>query len=86
MQVTVFTTPSCVQCRQTKKVLDRYEIAYDAIDLTQHPEQAEIFKKSGYASAPIVVAGESTWSGFRLDRLDQLRRRIFSEQSHDTKK
>lgn len=79
MQVSVFTTPSCVQCRQTKKVLERYGIAYDAIDLTQHPEQASIFKEAGFASAPIVTAGGQTWSGFRLDKLQDLKHRIFSE-------
>jgi len=33
----------------------------------------EIVKTMGYTAAPIVVAGDSHWSGFRIDRLDTLK-------------
>lgn len=73
MQVTVYTTPSCVQCNQTKKQFDKLGVPYDAIDLSQHPELTEQFKEDGLLQAPIVVVGQGIdsrrWSGFRLDKI-----------------
>jgi len=76
MQVTVYTTPSCVQCKQTKKYFDKLGVPYDAIDLTQHPELADQFKDLGLLQAPIVVAGSGVdvtrWSGFRLEKIKKV--------------
>lgn len=73
MQVTIYTTPNCVQCRQTKRKFDQLEVPYDAIDLTQHPELLEQFKRDGLVQAPIVVVGDGIesrrWSGFRLEKI-----------------
>lgn len=73
MQVTVYSTPGCVQCNQTKKQFDKLGVPYDAIDLSQHPELTEQFKEDGLLQAPIVVVGEGLdarrWSGFRLDKI-----------------
>jgi glutaredoxin-like protein NrdH len=79
MQITVYTTPACVQCAATKRQFEKRGIIFDAIDLTQHPDLAEQFKQQGLTSAPIVVAGDRTWSGFRLDRITDLQRRFNSE-------
>ena len=79
MQVTVYTTPACVQCQQTKKTMDRLGIHYDSIDLSQHPEQLEQFRQDGMTQAPIVIAGEARWTGFRLEKIKSLANRIFGE-------
>lgn len=81
MQVTVFTTPQCVQCSQTKKVLDREKIRYDVVDLTLHPDSMEMVKSLGYTAAPVVVAGEKHWSGFKLDKLMALAQRIHTTEA-----
>jgi hypothetical protein len=36
------------------------------------PEVFSLIEEKGYASAPVVVAGEDSWSGFRLDKLNSL--------------
>ena len=79
MQVTVYTTPACVQCQQTKRMMDRLGIRYDAIDLSQHPEQLQQFQADGLTQAPIVVAGDARWTGFRLEKIKSLANRIFGE-------
>lgn len=79
MRVTVYSTPNCVQCKQTKAMFDRAGVVYDSIDLTQHPELADQFKEAGHTQAPIVMAGEQTWSGFRHSKITALIQRIFSE-------
>jgi glutaredoxin-like protein NrdH len=81
VQVTVFTTPNCVQCSQTKKVLDREKIRYDVVDLTLHPESMEMVKALGYTAAPVVVAGGRHWSGFRMDELNNLSKRIHADEA-----
>lgn len=79
MLVTVYTTSNCVQCMQTKKELAKREIRYDEIALENHPELTEQFKALGHMSAPIVVAGDRVWSGFRLEKIKSLAEELFAE-------
>lgn len=67
--IKVYTTPSCVQCNQTKKILDQNSIPYEAIDLSTDAEAMTMVKAMGYSSAPVVVTENSHWSGFRLEKL-----------------
>ena len=77
MKVTVYSTPNCVQCLSTKKMLDKAGVVYDAIDLTQHPELADQFREAGHTQAPIVIADDLVWSGFRHGKITALITRIF---------
>lgn len=72
MSVTVYTLPSCVQCESTKKVLDKNNVEYSVIDLSQDESAYEMVKALGYQAAPIVIAGDDHWSGFRPDKLGAL--------------
>jgi len=72
MTVTVYTTPSCVQCESTKKLLNKNEIEFSTVDLTEDNEAMAYVKSLGYASAPVVIAGDKHWSGFRPDMISSL--------------
>jgi glutaredoxin-like protein NrdH len=72
MTVTVYTTPSCVQCESTKKMLNKNEITFTTVDLTEDDVAMEYVKSLGYASAPVVVADDRHWSGFRPDMISSL--------------
>jgi glutaredoxin-like protein NrdH len=72
LTVTLYTLPSCVQCDSTKKVLQKNEIPYNEIDLSVDDSAMEMVKALGYASAPVVFAGEDHWAGFRPDKLSAL--------------
>jgi glutaredoxin-like protein NrdH len=72
LTVTLYTLPSCVQCDSTKKILQRNEIPYNEIDLSVDDIAMEMVKSLGYASAPVVVAGDDHWSGFRPEKLSAL--------------
>lgn len=72
MSVTVYTLPSCVQCESTKKVLDKNNVEYSVIDLSEDEDAYQMVKSLGYQAAPVVVAGEAHWSGFRPDMLSTL--------------
>lgn len=80
MQISVYTLPNCVQCESTKRMLKSSNIRFDEIALDQHPELAEQFRSVGHTSAPIVVAGEQVWSGFRYDKIRALATKLFGEQ------
>lgn len=72
MTVTVYTLPSCVQCESTKKLLTKNEIEFNVIDLSEDETAMEMVKSLGYQSAPVVVAGEAHWAGFRPDMITAL--------------
>lgn len=72
MAVKVYTLPACVQCDSTKRMLQRNQIDYEEVDMSQDPVALEMVKTMGYTAAPVVVAGEDHWSGFRLDRIQAL--------------
>jgi glutaredoxin-like protein NrdH len=72
MSITVYTLPSCVQCESTKKVLDRNNVEYSVVDLSEDETAYEMVKALGYQAAPVVIADDTHWSGFRPELLGAL--------------
>jgi glutaredoxin-like protein NrdH len=72
MSVTVYSKPACVQCDATYRALDRKGIEYSVVDITQDTDALEMVRGLGYLQAPVVVAGDAHWSGFRPDRITEL--------------
>lgn len=70
--ITVYSTPACPQCTMTKKLLDKRGVAFNAVDVSNDPEALAVIRGLGYTSAPVVVSGETHFSGFRPDALDQI--------------
>lgn len=69
--VTLYTLPSCVQCYATKKYLDDKKIDYAVVDMSQDEDAYEFVKSLGYLQAPVVVAGNSHWSGFKPEMISK---------------
>ena len=73
MHITIYTTPSCSQCRMTMQWLDRAGVEYRTVDLSQSPADMDAVKAMGYSAAPVVFAEvggwANHWSGFRPDML-----------------
>jgi glutaredoxin-like protein NrdH len=72
MEVIVYSTPSCVQCKQTYNELDKKGISYKVVDLSVNDEARSRVLGLGFAQAPVVEAGEDMWAGFRPDKIRQL--------------
>lgn len=71
--VVLYTKPNCVQCTMTKKVLDTHGIPHEVVDLTTDPDAyRHVTENLGYASAPVVDAGHTHWSGFKPDLIRSL--------------
>lgn len=83
MKVTLFSTPNCMQCKMTAKQFEKRGIIFDSLNLENHPEILEQFKGLGYTSAPIVLAGDMSWSGFRLDKIDRLAKKLDREKKDE---
>ncbi|EME21945.1 MULTISPECIES: redoxin NrdH [Rhodococcus] len=72
MSITVYTKPACVQCNATYRALDKAGIEYNVIDISEDAEARDYVMALGYLQAPVVVAGDDHWSGFRPDRIKSL--------------
>lgn len=71
-QITVYTKPACVACKATFRALNNAGIAYQEIDITEDAAARDYVMSLGYLQAPVVVAGDRHWSGFRPDHIDGL--------------
>jgi glutaredoxin-like protein NrdH len=70
--VIVYSNPNCVQCDQTKKFLTLKGIDFESKLIQDSPEIYPLIEQKGYKSAPVVVVGDTSWSGFKLDKLNEL--------------
>jgi glutaredoxin-like protein NrdH len=52
--------------------MTREHIEYDVVDLSTDEKAMEFVRSLGYTSAPVVVAGDKHWSGFKLDQIMSL--------------
>lgn len=71
--VTVYSKPACVQCTATKRWLDKRNIEYTEVDVTQDTDALEFIKGLGYLAAPVVYVsmedGDTYWSEFNPGNL-----------------
>ncbi|QFS85134.1 glutaredoxin-like protein NrdH [Roseivivax sp. THAF197b] len=72
MTITVYSKPACVQCTATTRALDARGLPYEVVDLTEDAAAMDRVQALGYRQAPVVVAGEDHWAGFRPDMIGRL--------------
>ncbi|QFQ01922.1 Glutaredoxin-like protein NrdH [Corynebacterium urogenitale] len=70
--ITLYTKPACVQCTATKRALDKAGLEYTMVDISLDDEARDYVMAMGHLQAPVVIAGEENWSGFRPDRIRAL--------------
>ena len=60
--VTMYTTPWCGYCHRLQGQMDREGIAYEIVDIEQHPEAAELVERvnSGNQTVPTLVYSDGT--------------------------
>lgn len=69
--ITVYSKPSCVQCTATYRKLDDNGVEYNLVDVSADAAALERIKELGYLQAPVVVAPNGDWSGYRPDKIDE---------------
>lgn len=74
--LTVYSKPNCIQCEMTKMWLTQNKIKFESVDVSEHPEKLEEIKLNGFQQLPVVTLDkyfENAWSGFNVDRLEELK-------------
>ncbi|NPD16886.1 glutaredoxin-like protein NrdH [Xinfangfangia sp. D13-10-4-6] len=72
MTITVYSKPACVQCTATTRALDAKGLSYSVVDLTEDADAMSRVVALGYRQAPVVIAGDAHWAGFRPDMIGRL--------------
>jgi glutaredoxin-like protein NrdH len=72
-EYTIYTTPACGDCTQTKGYFDRKGVTYRSVDVTEVPAAfVYITEELGYSQVPVVVNNsddQDHWAGHRMDKL-----------------
>jgi glutaredoxin-like protein NrdH len=72
--ITVYSKPACPKCQAVKHWLDKAKLPYDTVDVSTDPEALAYLTSLGYASVPVVAAGDEHFSGVHPDRISALAR------------
>jgi glutaredoxin-like protein NrdH len=66
------TEPACPQCRATLCALERAGLDLETIDISTDTQGRDFVMSLGHLQAPLVIAGDRHWSGFRPDHIADL--------------
>lgn len=69
----VYSKPNCVQCTATKKQFDIQGIEHEVVDITIDHDARDYVLSLGHLTAPVVVVGDRSWSGYRPDLIQELK-------------
>jgi len=72
MRIIIYTRNDCVQCHATKRAMESRGVAFEMVNVDLVPDAAETLKAQGFRQLPVVMAGETRWSGFRPDLINRL--------------
>jgi glutaredoxin-like protein NrdH len=72
----VYSSPSCMACRQTQNSISKQNIDITKIDVTEDQDALDRLRAKGYFSIPVVEVIDNdsiidTWVGFRPDKISQ---------------
>lgn len=74
LQITLYTRPNCQQCRAVKRWLDKRNIKFATVDVSQSLEDTEALRALGYMGAPVIIVNDGTkdthFYGFNVDLLE----------------
>ena len=73
MSIIIYTCNNCVQCHATKRAMESRGFDFEMVNVDLQPELADTLREQGFRQLPVVVAGETRWSGFRPDMINRLR-------------
>lgn len=75
-KVMVYTKNGCPQCEMTKRFLTGEEIEFTSINIEEDEKALEYVKHTlGLTAMPVVVVeGEEPFTGFRPDKLEELKK------------
>jgi glutaredoxin-like protein NrdH len=70
---TLYTQPGCQPCRMSKKLLDKHNIDYVTVDISQDEAGRQAVIDLGYQSLPVLVTDTGNhWNGFAPEKIKAL--------------
>ena len=72
MRITIYTRNDFVQCHATKRAMESRGFEFEMVNVDLVPDAAETLRAQGFRQLPVVIAGETRWSGFRPDMINRL--------------
>lgn len=70
--ITIFSKNNCMQCKMTKKFLEKEGASFKEINIDEEPEHIEYVKSLGFAAAPVIQAGDVVFCGFQPAKLKEI--------------
>ncbi len=71
-KIKVYTLPNCGYCKQLKKHLDKNNIEYEEIVVTESADAKKFMKDRGYTGVPVTVIGTEEIQGLNIEKIDSL--------------
>jgi len=72
MIIIIYTRNDCVQCHATKRAMESRGVAFEMVNIDLVPDAADTLREQGFRQLPVVIAGETSWSGFRPDMINRI--------------
>ena len=72
MRIIIYTRNNCVQCHATKRAMESRGFDFEMVNVDLQPDLADSLRDQGFRQLPVVVAGETSWSGVRPDMINRL--------------
>ncbi|EOZ9386607.1 TPA: glutaredoxin-like protein NrdH [Enterobacter bugandensis] len=72
MSIIIYTRNDCVQCHATKRAMESRGVAFEMVNIDLVPDAADTLREQGFRQLPVVIAGDTSWSGFRPDMINRL--------------
>jgi glutaredoxin-like protein NrdH len=75
--ITLYSKPNCQPCKATKRWLDKRDIPYNEVDISNSPADLEAIQSLGFQEAPVVIVStgdpetDIMWSGLHVDNLNK---------------
>lgn len=73
MNVIVYSTPTCIFCKQAKAFLDEAHVTYEDVDVSADQQKAqEMIEKSSQMGVPVIDIDGEIIIGFDKKKLQEL--------------
>lgn len=72
MRITIYTRNNCVQCHATKRAMESRGFEFEMVNIDVVAGAADELRAMGFRQLPVVIAGDTRWSGFRPDMINRL--------------
>lgn len=73
MEITIYSTPTCVYCKTLKEYLTSKNIGYKEVDVSQNEAELEkMVAISGQMGVPVIEINGNVVIGFDREKIDEI--------------